>query len=155
MSDGMISPAFVYAGVAGADDAFGGGAGRLVLTGGTDVTTAPPGPGLTARSSGAVPPVCKAVPGAGVPGASPPVTAETATPPCWNAPTRLTSAICSAAGRAAPCRRPSRVSRRTRPLSRVYAANGFRRTLNSDVSTRKDVLYAAIAAESFPRISCC
>ena len=30
----------------------GGGAGRLVLTGGTDVTTAPPGPGLTARSSG-------------------------------------------------------------------------------------------------------
>ena len=87
MSDGMISFARVYAGDPGAD-AFGGGAGRLVLTGGTDVTTAPPGPGFkTEPSSGTRPAAGARVPGAGVPcawapGASPEGTARTVTRPC-------------------------------------------------------------------------
>src|SRR5271169_81109 len=77
-SDGIGSFARVTVGVGDRTVTFDprGGVGRLVLTGGTDVTTGPVGPGLTPCSSGM--PAATGAPG----------TATTATWPCWNEVTR-------------------------------------------------------------------
>ena len=96
-----------------------GAAGRLELTGGTDVTTAPPDDGAATAAPGPPPgpPPCGVRPSASS-GTEAPGADVTETCPVWNDVRTSGFAICSVDGSAERAKRVSYVSRRTRAFRR-------------------------------------